>query len=402
MFESIVSEYLQHTVCKGWSVISILEHVKSNFELCPDMFETLKTELYSVLKKKEITLRRKIKSSNAVQALEEHRINRMLIENMQDADVNKATASAVLKRKSSDPPEDKRKKIAVDNRDEKDYETTNLSSDTIERFFSEPSTSGVSNIFSSDNYMSRSLSFTQDLHDPVVPKQTLPCILNSGENFTDVWNKYLTKIDLHPMSVEHDCIVKTFQNDVLKSLCSKADWEQIRGKRLCLAEESLLKRLEPVFQTNENDKRTLLQNFARVWVALDETEITIFEQYALLVIHIFISELSSKRNIISHPSTTEAMWSTVISFVTGKAIRDGNMEYTWGEVELDSTATRKDGGRDILTLPKVATGHKGDGTGLSNDGHECFVLEISFAPQDQDSRRSLQVASRNERYDSYI
>ncbi len=53
-----------------------------------------------------------------------------------------------------------------------------------------------------------------------------------------------------------------------------------------------------------------------------------FEQYALLVTHIFISEFESKRNIISHPSTTEAMWSTVISFTMRKAIRDGNMEYT--------------------------------------------------------------------------
>ncbi|PKY50316.1 hypothetical protein RhiirA4_448005 [Rhizophagus irregularis] len=39
-------------------------------------------------------MRRKIKSSNALQALEEHRINRMLIENIHDADVNEATASA--------------------------------------------------------------------------------------------------------------------------------------------------------------------------------------------------------------------------------------------------------------------------------------------------------------------
>jgi hypothetical protein len=34
-----------------------------------------------------------------------------------------------------------------------------------------------------------------------------------------------------------------------------------------------------------------------VWVALSENEITMFEQYALLIIHIFISELLSKRNI---------------------------------------------------------------------------------------------------------
>jgi len=66
------------------------------------------------------------------------------------------------------------------------------------------------------------------------------------------------------------------------------------------------------------------------------------------------------------------------------------MEYTWGEIELASTASRKDGGSDILTLPKVATGHKGDGTGVSDDGRECFILEISFAPQDQDRRKTAE------------
>ena len=43
-----------------------------------------------------------------------------------------------------------------------------------------------------------------------------------------------------------------------------------------------------------------------------------------------------------------------MSFVTGKAICNEGMEYTWGEIELASTASRKDGGSDILTLPKVA------------------------------------------------
>ncbi|CAJ0845242.1 9381_t:CDS:2 [Entrophospora sp. SA101] len=42
-------------------------------------------------------------------------------------------------------------------------------------------------------------------------------------------------------------------------------------------------------------------------------------------------------------------------------------------------------------------GHKGDGAGLSNDGHECFVLEISY----EDFYKLLQemrdmVASANE------
>lgn len=66
-------------------------------------------------------------------------------------------------------------------------------------------------------------------------------------------------------------------------------------------------------------------------------------------------KLASKRSVISHPSTTEAMWSTMMNFVTGKAVRDEDIEYTWGEVELDSTTSRKNGGRDILSLPKVAT-----------------------------------------------
>ena len=286
-----------------------------------------------------------------------------------------------LKRKSSSsyPPVDN--PFFVPNEksssDEKDYEiVTKLgSSDTMDEIFSEPSTSGSS---------------TQVLVTTEHPQQTFPCILKSGENFTNIWNKYLPKIDLHPWSVEYDCIVKTFHNDVLKSLCSKADWKQIRGDRLQLAEESLLYRLKPVLQKTTNDKQSLLQKFAQVWVAIGKGDVSLFEQYALLIIHIFINEFTSKRNVISHPSTTEAMWSTIMSFITGKAIRDGDMEYKWGEIELDSTALRKNGGRDILTLPKVSPGHKGDGTGLSNDGRECFVLEISFAPHDQDRRKTAE------------
>ena len=44
----------------------------------------------------------------------------------------------------------------------------------------------------------------------------------------------------------------------------------------------------------------------------------------------------------------------------------------------------------IFYLPKIATGHKGDGKGLSEDGHECFVMEISYAPQDQDRQKTSE------------
>ncbi|CAG8723091.1 14186_t:CDS:1 [Dentiscutata erythropus] len=84
------------------------------------------------------------------------------------------------------------------------------------------------------------------------------------------------------------------------------------------------------------------------------------------------------------------MWSTIMSFVIGKAIRSSNVEYTWGEIELDSSALRKDSGRDILSLPKVATGHKGDSTGLSKDGRECFVMEISYAPHNSNRRKTAE------------
>ena len=33
-----------------------------------------------------------------------------------------------------------------------------------------------------------------------------------------------------------------------------------------------------------------------------------------------------------------------MSFVTGKAVRDEDIEYTWGEVELDLTVSRKNSG----------------------------------------------------------
>nr|CAG8642360.1 8979_t:CDS:2 [Entrophospora candida] len=221
--------------------------------------------------------------------------------------------------------------------------------------FSSEIISDVQNGISSDKNDQTSLPSTQVSDDPVItehPLQTLQCILKSEENFTDIWNKYLLKIDLHPWRVEHDC------------------------QQLCLAEESLLGRLKPILQKAKNDKESLLQKFAQVWIDIGKGGITLFEQYALLVIHIFVSELTSKRNVISHPSTTEAMWSTIMSFVTGKAMRDGDIEYMWGEVELNSTASRKNGGRDILSL--------------SNDGHECFVLEISYALQNQDRRKTAE------------
>ncbi|CAB4394685.1 unnamed protein product [Rhizophagus irregularis] len=157
-------------------------------------------------------------------------------------------------------------------------------------------------IYTSNNKDGQISSSTQVSNDLVILEpsgQTLPCILESGENFTDIWNEYLHEIDLNSWSVKHACIVKTFHNKVLKSLCSKADWKQIRGNQLHLAEEGLLERLKPVLQ-KKNDKQSLLQNFAQIW----ECPIT----------------------------STEAMRSTIMSFITGKAIRDGDMEYTWGEI----------------------------------------------------------------------
>ncbi|CAJ0831059.1 3732_t:CDS:2 [Entrophospora sp. SA101] len=193
--------------------------------------------------------------------------------------------------------------------------------------FSSEIISDVQNGISSDKNDQTSLPSMQVSHDPVItehPLQALQCILKSEENFTNIWNKYLLKIDLHPWRVEHDC------------------------QQLCPAEESLLRRLKPILQMAKNDKESLLQKFAQVWIDIGKGGITLFEQYALLVIHIFVSELTSKRNVISHSLTTEAMWSTIMSFVTEKAVCDEDIEYTWGEVELNSTASRKNGRHDIL------------------------------------------------------
>ncbi|CAJ0876658.1 13471_t:CDS:2 [Entrophospora sp. SA101] len=96
--------------------------------------------------------------------------------------------------------------------------------------FSSEIISDVHNGISSDKNNQASLPSTQVSHDLVRtehPLQTLQCILKSEENFTNIWNKYLLKIDLHPWRVEYDCIVITFQNDILKSLCSKSSWNQI-------------------------------------------------------------------------------------------------------------------------------------------------------------------------------
>jgi len=44
-----VNEHLENTQCKDWSIIAILEHTASKFELSMDTFKILKADLYSVL-----------------------------------------------------------------------------------------------------------------------------------------------------------------------------------------------------------------------------------------------------------------------------------------------------------------------------------------------------------------
>ncbi|CAG8567975.1 9732_t:CDS:2, partial [Funneliformis caledonium] len=141
MFELIVNEYLQQTVYKDWSIISLLQYIKSKSVLSADMIETLKTEIYLVLRsfsdpininlhenaKKRTwkvlskfdksfsttvvksfieelklederrayltTLSRKITSINALQLLEEQRMAKKLIEDMHNKDVKDSTSA---------------------------------------------------------------------------------------------------------------------------------------------------------------------------------------------------------------------------------------------------------------------------------------------------------------------
>ena len=60
-----------------------------------------------------------------------------------------------------------------------------------------------------------------------------------------------------------------------------------------------------------------------MWTVIGEDEITVFEQYALLV-HVFIGEFTSKRNVISHPSTN-------VEYNNEFYHREGNTEWRHGE-----------------------------------------------------------------------
>ncbi|CAI2189448.1 18641_t:CDS:2, partial [Funneliformis geosporum] len=238
------------------------------------------------------------------------------------------------------------------------------------------------------------LQYEQDSKDDNIPENNNSLV--SDEKFSNSEKDAIDRFfsgSFTQVSPINPCILKCGEefneNKVLKSLCSKECWKEIQGLKLHLVEESLLERINPVFKKVENDNQTLYQKYAQAWANIGDNDITEFEQYSLIVTHIFIREFTCKRNVIAYPLTTESMWSTIMSFIIGNAIR-GNIDYTWGEIELNTTATRKDNGQDILLLPKLATGHKGDGTGLSNDGRECFVLEISYAPQNQDRRKTAE------------
>ena len=49
MFEPIINEYLENAACKDWSIIAILEYIKSKSQINADMIEIVKGEIYSVL-----------------------------------------------------------------------------------------------------------------------------------------------------------------------------------------------------------------------------------------------------------------------------------------------------------------------------------------------------------------
>ncbi|CAB4486241.1 unnamed protein product [Rhizophagus irregularis] len=157
--------------------------------------------------------------------------------------------------------------------------------------------------------------------------------------------------------IEHDCIVKPF-------IIMYSNW----GNRLHLAEEGLLERLKPVLQ-KKNDKQSLLQKFAQVW----ECPITSFDHRG----HVeYNNEL--------HNGKSNTRWRYGI-YVGRDCIR------FYGLLDLQLfMETNTNGDRDILTLPKVSSGHKGDEMELSSDGRECFVLEIPFASYDQDRRKMAE------------
>ncbi|CAG8840049.1 36184_t:CDS:2 [Gigaspora margarita] len=153
-------------------------------------------------------------------------------------------------------------------------------------------------------------------------------------------NPFLT-LDKTPSNYNKDSIDKFFLDHLhipstpsLQDLVATGYSKQILP---CILEskKKILERLDPIFPKTENDKddkQSLLQKFAHVWTNIGEKNITLFEQYALLVIYIFISKFTT--------------------------IRSENVEYAWGEIELDLLALRKYSDHDILSLPKVATEHK--------------------------------------------
>ncbi len=51
MFESIVTEYLNNTKYKNWSIISILEHTKSKCRLYVDSINVLRDDIYTSLRR---------------------------------------------------------------------------------------------------------------------------------------------------------------------------------------------------------------------------------------------------------------------------------------------------------------------------------------------------------------
>ncbi|PKY48373.1 hypothetical protein RhiirA4_544572 [Rhizophagus irregularis] len=128
---------------------------------------------------------------------------------------------------------------------------------------------------------------------------------------------------------------------------------------------------KPVLQ-KKNDKQSLLQKFAQVWVNMGKGDVTLFE----------LGHVEYNNELHNGKSNTRWRYGIYVG-------RDCIRFYGLLDLQL-FMETNTNGDRDILTLPKVSSGHKGDEMGLSSDGRECFVLEISFASYDQDRRKMAE------------
>ncbi|CAG8470600.1 9641_t:CDS:2 [Paraglomus occultum] len=384
MFESIINEYLESEACKNWSIIAILEYIKSKSRITADMIEVVKEEIYSALqifrdthnvhvhvnaknkarrilasfeksfasvdvklfihelelhnerREFHLTVCRNVTSSNTLQALEQHRSTRKAIEEVCNTNVDTAISSVDDESYQYQViEEENRLQENIHKRSFTEYETNNLHP------FYDESEFNINIILTMEKY----------------------CKKQTTSKF-DLAHNYI--LDLTPKSK----IERYFEPEI---------WAKLIADRPATAKPEYYKEIEFIcdhlFGPPSKKKRWKLNKYRERWASLRNLEIPDYDDdapyergdwerilyWAERAVGSFLNAFESEHNPIQQNDCGEREWfgGYIVPIFEGALTLNSICRVPWGEVTVIATIRRKNHDKNALEH-QVERGHLAD------------------------------------------